>query len=176
MPRKKKEINPKQGERLQTILKEQKISQKGLSKKIFLSEKTISAMINGRSSLTHATAVALINLFPEAGYRYEWIMGYDDYKTNRDMFVSVIQDSQIEADLLYSGVLAFLRLSGYDISPAYENDGTLEGKIKSITAGYIISRDEKSITMDLLQFNKFANKISDYVDFELQHMESITSD
>ena len=169
MPRKKKEINPKQGERLQSILKEQKISQKYLSKKIHLSEKTISAMINGRSSLTHATAVSLLDLFPEAGYRYEWIMGYDDFKTNRDMFVSVINDSQIESDLLYSGTLAFLRLSGYNVSPAYESDGTIEGTVKAMTSGYVISRDGQSITMDILQFNRFSNKIKDFVNFELEH-------
>lgn len=170
MPRKKKEINPKQSERLQIILKEQNINQKELAKRIFLSEKTVSAMVTGKASITPDTATTLVDLFPEAGYRYQWIMGIDDHKTNRDMFISVIRDSQIEADLLYSGLIAFLRLSGYDISPAYENDGTLEGTVKAITSGYVISRDGQSITMDLLHFNRFANKISDYVDFELQHM------
>lgn len=170
MPRKKKEINPKQSERLQIILKEQNINQKELAKRIFLSEKTISAIVTGKASITPDTATSLVDLFPEAGYRYQWIMGIDDHKTNRDMFISVIQDSQIEADLLYSGLIAFLRLSGYEVSYAYENDGTIEGIVKNQTAGYVIKREDQSITLDILQFNKFANKISDYVDFELQHM------
>lgn len=175
MARKKLEVNPKQSQRLKHILQDQNKSQKWLAGQIHISEKMISTMVNGTSAVTPETADLITGIFPE--YRKSWLLGFDDYKNDKDYLEGTIKECQTEADLLYSGVLAFLRLSGYEISPAYKNDGSLEGTIKALTSGYVISRGDQSITLDLLQFNKFSNKINDYVDFELQHMiSSLKSD
>lgn len=168
MARKKLEVNPKQSQRLKQILQEQNKSQKWLAGQISISEKMISTMVNGTSAVTPETADLITSIFPE--YRKSWLLGFDDYMNDKEYLEGTIKECQTEVNLLYSGVLAFLKISGYDISPAYENDGTLEGTVKALTSGYVISRDGQSVPLDLLQFNLFANKISDYVDFELQHM------
>lgn len=170
MPRKKIKINPKQSERLKLILKEQDITQKELSKQIYLSEKMISVIINGKASITYDTATKISDLFPDAGYRYQWLMGYDDHKTNRDLLISLIMNSGIEDELLYSGVAAFIKLSGYAITFDCEKNEMAEGNNRICHKGYVISRDGQAVILDLSQFNHFANKINDYVDFELQHM------
>lgn len=149
-------------------------SKQDLAHMLILTPQALSNNISGKFSPSMETLVRIGELY---NINWKWLVYNDEDMTEADKFKRVIQETQTEADLLYSGVLAFLKLSGYDISPAYENDGTLEGKIKAITSGYVVSRDGKSLTLDLLQFNQFANKINDYVDFELRHMmDSIKSD
>lgn len=175
MARKKLEVNPKQSQRLKKILKDNGKSQKWLSGQIGISEKMISTMVNGSSAVTPETADLITGIFP--GYRKEWLLGYDDYENNKAYLEGTLKNSQTEAELLYSGVLAFLQLSGYDITEAYSKRDSLEDVVKAETSGYVISRDGQSIPLDILKFNQFANKINDYVDFELQHMiKSLTSD
>lgn len=168
MGRKRTLINPVRAKRLKALIEAEGITQTEFAESLYRSQQSISRIITGKNALTEETAKEIIEKFPR--YRLEWLLGYDPYMTQLDLNVATLEKGMEETDILHSGVNVFLHLSGYSISPAYENDGTLEGTVKAITSGYVISRDGQSITLDLLQFNQFANKISDYVDFELQHM------
>lgn len=83
MARPKKEINPLRAQRLKELMTDENMSQRELSKRLELSQQSISRILNGVASLTESTAERLILEFPR--YRFEWIMGYDDIKTKDDM-------------------------------------------------------------------------------------------
>ncbi|MBQ9040943.1 MAG: helix-turn-helix transcriptional regulator [Clostridia bacterium] len=83
MARPQKAINPIRAQRLKEIMTNENVSQRELSKRLNLSQQSISRIINGAASLTETTAELLIHEFPK--YRFEWVMGYDNIKTHEDM-------------------------------------------------------------------------------------------
>lgn len=76
MGKKIKKINPICGQRLKTILNEQKMTQKELAKRLFMTSPTINDIINGRANLTRDNAERVIELFPE--YNISWLLDIDD--------------------------------------------------------------------------------------------------
>ena len=82
MSRPKISVNPVCGIRLKQILKEQGITQTQAGEFLHLSQKTISHMVNGESSVTNETADLMIKEFPQ--YSKAWLLGIDDYKTKND--------------------------------------------------------------------------------------------
>lgn len=75
MPRKAVEIRSIRSERLKTLIDEQGITQAMLSAKIFISQQTISKIINGKANLTEETARKIIEAYP--GYSLDYLMGFD---------------------------------------------------------------------------------------------------
>lgn len=94
MPRIPVKINPKCGERLKVICDEQGIKQYRLGQLIQKSEKTVSSMVKGHSSVTRDTAEAVVAVFPQ--YRIEWLLGFDDIKTKQE--ASLIDELQQRYD------------------------------------------------------------------------------
>lgn len=119
MPRPKLELNPIRGKRLKQIIREKGISQQALSKTIHISQQAISAMVNERANLTETTAKAVIKLYPE--YRYEWLMGYDDFKTRDDMYLSKFSERFKAVSNQMDFMNCVFRLNGYIIK-YIEND------------------------------------------------------
>lgn len=78
----KKEINPKSGERLKELLSDLNMTQEQFGLKIGLGARQISCIVTGVRRLTEENARLIARLFPNV--RYEWLMGYDDYKTDVD--------------------------------------------------------------------------------------------
>lgn len=91
MPRPKVKINPICGKRLKELCKEQKITQTKLSEIIFITQQTLSKIVNGECSLTEQTARKIVNIFPI--YRIEWLMGLDDYKTEAEACHPLLKES-----------------------------------------------------------------------------------
>lgn len=79
MSRKRVEVNPIRGKRLKMLLTENGIDQQELADKIGYTKEHISYIINGRRNLTEEAAQAVVKQFPDT--RIEWLMGYDDFKT-----------------------------------------------------------------------------------------------
>ena len=61
------------------LLTENGIDQQELADKIGYTKEHISYIINGRRNLTEEAAQAVVKQFPDT--RIEWLMGYDDFKT-----------------------------------------------------------------------------------------------
>lgn len=114
MEKKSTKINTIRGERLKILLSEKGISQKDLAEKIGYTKEHVSYIVNGRRNLTADAAELIVKLFSPV--RFEWLMGYDDFKTNADFesaplkkMISEICDKRI----LFSALLFSL---GYDKS------------------------------------------------------------
>lgn len=82
MGRKKTERFPERGKRLQTLLTESGMTQKELSQKIHFSKEHISYVVSGERNMSYEMARSIVSIFPSV--RYEWLMGYDDFKTTDD--------------------------------------------------------------------------------------------
>ena len=73
MARPKVEINPECGKRLKILLEETGEKQVVLSKKIPLSQQTISRIIRGKANLTPENAARIAQLYPQ--YSKYWLLG-----------------------------------------------------------------------------------------------------
>lgn len=170
MGRKTVEINPICGKRVKQIIKEQKITQKELAKKIYLSEKTVSHMINGESSVTKPTAKAIHDLYPE--YLTEWILGLTDNKNKLEVFRSALTQAQEEADLLDTGLFSFVKVNGYEIEATCpDQDGEISSIINAINSGFTFTKDGESVQMTLEDLRAFENDIAEYIDFKLTQLK-----
>lgn len=103
----KETLKERQGERLRQLQKEQGLTQKALGDVIHVSQKMISAIMNGRASLIEEHAETLAT---EYGYRAEWLLGHDPYKT-KDAFKKDMQEKRIE-----SMICDLARLANYKVS------------------------------------------------------------
>lgn len=176
MARPKVEINPIRGLRLKQICEEQKITQKQLSNVIHITQQSISSMVNGTATVTVETADLVTMAFPE--YRKEWLLGLDDYKTEADVqraraeqFTQAIDVMEYEGSLLYTGLCAFARLNGIEITPPKTREtGSLENYFRNIKAGYMIAKGGQAISLSVEEMNRFENEVCDFVELKLKHL------
>lgn len=169
MSRKRLEVNPIRGERLKMLLIENGVDQKEFAEKIGYTKEHISYIVNGRRNLTEDAAQATIKQFP--GTRIEWLMGYDDFKTEAASFHSVINTMKNESNLLYTGLCALGLLTGYEIIPPnLQNAGSLDNFFKQMKAGYRIKNGNQAVDLSLDEMNRFENEICDFVELKLKHL------
>ena len=174
MGRKKVEINPISGIRVKMICKEKGITQEQLSGIINLSKKTVSSMINQKSSVTYFTAMQISHHFPE--YSVAWIMGETDYRNKQEEFADVLKEMREELHNegmdLYSGLFPFVKLNGYSIekNKSVAEDKTLK-LLQDIHGGYTFRKNDSSISLNLKELNLLANEICDYVALRLKYIE-----
>lgn len=165
MSRKYVDYNPIPGKRLKQILKEQGITQTQAGEFLHLSQKTISHMVNGESSVTNETADLMIKEFPQ--YRKAWLLGIDDYKTNREMLLQVIADARKEGTIMENALFSLASLSGFEIT---KNHPQVDNPVTAIHSGYSFTKDGKTVSMNLTELNRFENEICDFIEFRLLHM------
>lgn len=168
MGRKKSEIKPEPAERLKKLCEDERIKQKELSEKILLSPQTISKIINKKSSLTEDNAKRIIDLYPQ--YRFEWLMGYDPYKTTAELNIAILSQAQQEGDKLLLGLQAFASLSGYEILIPLSASGSRDVMeiVEAINHGYSITHAGKTVFISIDNMNRLQNEICDFVEFKLQ--------
>lgn len=109
MGRKQVKINAIRGKRLGELLKEHGIDQREFAREINYSEEHISYIINGKRNLTPDAAEKIVEKFP--GTRIGWLLGYEDYKTNRDKIGAVAQeklDNQLAVETIFDFAADFL--------------------------------------------------------------------
>ena len=82
MSRQRTEINPIRADRVKILMKREKITQTILAERIHQTQQNVSRIMQKRQPLTEETARLIVNAFPE--YRIEWILGYEDFMTEKD--------------------------------------------------------------------------------------------
>ena len=169
MSRKKIEINPIRAERLKMLCKREKLRQIDLVEIVHMRQQNISKMMVLKTAVTDETIRLIHERFPQ--YRVQWLKGDDDYMTNADLFLSMVNSINENGKLLNNGFLSFAMLNGYqiDYAPVYGNN-SIEKTIQNIKKYCTISKDGKSLTLSLAELDDFQNEICDYVAFRLEHM------
>ncbi len=161
-------INPLWGERLKTLCDNEKITQKELSKRIFLSQQTISKIINGKASLTMQTAREIIKNYPQ--YRIEWLMGDSKYKNPAQQMLNVVSEMNSEGELLLHGLLSFAEMTGYTIACNNPISDTIEDFFQNMKEMWTISCGNESVTLSIAEMNRFENEVCDFVGLKLKHL------
>lgn len=123
MARKKEEINPICGHNLKVLLSDNKMTQKELASKLNYTEQHLSLIITGNRRLTVEAARNIANLFP--GTRYEWLMGYDEYRTDDDKISAKMDRGFFRAKIRLCFMRYFFGISGYEVKFIRENKKTL---------------------------------------------------
>lgn len=75
------ELSKKRGEKVKQLLRENRMRQIDLANKIHVTPEHLNAVLNGKRTFHEELAKAIADVF---NVRYEWIAGYDDFRTKDD--------------------------------------------------------------------------------------------
>ena len=117
MGRPKQEINPIRGQRLEKLIDILGIKQCDLAKMIPISQQTISGIVKGNKNLTENVASRIAELFPN-DCRFQWLMGFDQYRTEDDEIAANIEQSQRSGVMEQEFMKKISRGAGYTLSYA----------------------------------------------------------
>ena len=179
MARPKVDINAERCKRLNQVFSETGIPQNWFSKLEhgeygYISQQAISQMINKKANVTETTARTINRYFPQ--YSVDWLMGYTDYKNDREKFSTVISELQTESDLLLRGLIAFAKLCDYEIeltSPAHkpeETSASVDNLMKMLHDGYTIRKGDQTVQLSMEEMNAFENEVCDFVELKIKHL------
>lgn len=118
MARPKVKINPAWSQIIRRICLDQGISQAALSRNINLSQQTVSKIAQGKASLTKETAEAIIKVYPE--YRFQWLMGLDEYPTTAECDTNRLLDEWWAGDQQRERVEKLLLVHGYSVERLFD--------------------------------------------------------
>ena len=171
MGRKPQEINPIRGERLKLLLKEHGMEQKELSERIHLTKEHISYIVTGKRSLTRDNAKLILRLFPNV--RYEWLMGYDDFKTEFDKELHELGQWSNEEETRRKTVKTLAFLAGYEIIDLWDYAGNTGRSIEDLLSfqhqGMQIKKDgELLANIPAEKFNLLAIDIQELAELRIK--------
>lgn len=180
MGRKMTTINTERGQRLKILLTESGMRQDELADKIGYTKEHVSYIVNGKRNLTEDAARAIIRLFPET--RIEWLMGYDDCRTEKQKnllpFIDAIRAGQNESLLMLEGLQSFIAVTKYSLTAsdatacAFDENavGSVEDAIKAVRHYCTISEGERSIPLSVDELNALENEIREYIELRLKYL------
>lgn len=124
-------VNLITGKRVKMILDAEGITQAEACQRLISSRaddghvavQTLSNIINGHKRLTSDMAEKIVNLFPEKKYRKAWLLGYDDFMTEKTEFVDFKKEMSEAADnqtKLLKAAAVILSLYGVDWNGTHE--------------------------------------------------------
>lgn len=157
MGRKKVEVNPIRGQRLKLLLSEHKMEQKELAEKINYTKEHISYIITGQRNLTEDAAKKIVALFPPT--RFEWLMGFDNFRTENEKSLSLFNDWDTEWKQRLNSVRILAYLSGYEIELFEETEKkhNIEEILHAVKEGYKIIKDGRIVAIcPIERFNLLA--------------------
>ena len=128
-------------------------------------------MVNMKANVTEETAHTILEKYPQ--YRFEWLMGLDDDKTVNEKNARIVSTAQAEGDTLWKCMISMSELRGFSIRPNLENQTgkiPLDELLHFVCHSYIISRDGKSATLNVNEFNELENEICDYIEMRLSRI------
>ena len=116
MAKKAPESIPEPAKRLRQLLNENGMTQKELAERIYIDARYVSMLACGTRGLSIDMASRIVNCFP--GTRVQWLLGFDDYKTEPQRTLGVIKHQlgfqEITEELIKS--------HGYRVSHSQNHD------------------------------------------------------
>lgn len=177
MARKRSEVNAIRGKRLGELLSWHGIDQKDFAEKIGYTKEHISYIINGHRNLTIDAAEKIVKIFPDI--RIEWLMGYDDYRTQIDVDAAPLVH-EMDVRKGSRGAMQILsKLAGYEITTenhsgerhyrvALNSDGC---SLEQVDLVYIISKGGKEIARcDDSRYHALAKEVAEFAEFKMQKL------
>lgn len=179
MARTKQEVNPKSAERLKQLYQEHNITQEWLSGETGISQNTLSRIANKKTALSHTVATEIVKVLPNE--RVEWLMGLDDYRTEKEKTFSLFSDWNNEWKRRLNAVRILAYLSGYEIELFSKDEGpkiSVETALQSISEGYKICKDGQVLaTCPLERFNLLALDCQELVEQRIKsYVREVSND
>ena len=168
MPHPKQIINPLSSERLKILLGELKITQNDLANRIYVTQQTISKIVNQKAPLTQKNAELIEKEFPP--YRAAWLLGLDDFKTKAELFLRPLAESTAEHDIMFSALSLLGQINGFSIVPPDISSSDAVSVIKSRKSGYSICKGNRTIHISLEDMNNLEVLIADFVKLQLDYL------
>lgn len=166
MPHPKAEINPLWGIRLKEICEQCDIRQAELAKRIFISQQTISKIINGKATLTLQTAQRIIDLYPQ--YRIEWLTGRDDYKTYNDVFNALFDKHNAKYGMQIMALKSLAELRGFEIIP--DSSGAVLVPSGGYEDIYIVRHERKQFYASYSEIVEWVDDVCDFAELKLTRL------
>jgi len=164
MGRPRVEIKPIRGKRLKQICEEQGITQQVLSSKIYISQQAISNMVTGQANVTEVTARKVIEYVSNEyhyDYRFEWLMGYDDYKTEEDKKHQEFKKQYFKwksiSDLHRTGFNSFALSCGFEVDELDSGE-------------WVLKKGNQSKQLTIEQLINLENEIGNFVEYRLNKL------
>ncbi len=154
-------VNPKQGKRVKEIKKETGLTQKEFAGRIFITQQTLSKIINGKASLTNNVAEKILEEFPGI-CRLEYLLGLDDFKTANDIAMSAFFSGLSTQHDMQTMLVTAAGLLGYKIGCYSENDELI----------WRIVRRNSDISAKITrpEFYALGNEILDFIGFKFEQI------
>lgn len=164
MGRKKVVIDPICGKRLSELISDYGMTHKDFAEAIGYTKEQVSFMVNGKRNITVYSARAIAEKFPSV--RFEWLMGYDDFKTEADRISAIVGKSYASEDLIDN----LISLHGYIV-----NDVTSSQPVQKGEDGCEYHEPKLSITspkgavrfLSPKEFSDLIKTIDDYIEMQL---------
>lgn len=113
-------IRQRQSERLKILKTEQNLTQRELGSTMCVTQQLVSKIIRGEASLKEEQADLLEKAY---GYRSDWLLGIDPYKTKED-FLATTQQKDME-----NIIIDLARRAGYEVAAiSYTGQDDVTGK------------------------------------------------
>lgn len=130
-------------------------------------------------NLTDERAEQIIAAYPQ--YRIQWLMGYDDFKTDAELVAFMLAGVEsaksgseapaLGGTALDASMYLMGQLSGFELSlwrNRLDDARNVEQAVDEIKRGCIVSRYGKSAEIDIDRWGEIANEVCDFVKFKLQ--------
>ncbi len=163
-------INPICGERVKELCKLERISQRTLSEKLFISEQTISKITNGKASLTVNNAILIHKLFPS--YRTEWLLGFDDYRTEYDAQLMPVVLDGIRRKAISSGIETIGKELGFSINRLVDDISNETETInpEKLNLCLEISKGYSTVKVSFQYYNDFCDDLAGYIEYKFTRL------
>ena len=148
----------------------EKKTQAELADKMGITAIVLNAKLNGHRTLTANDARKIADYF---GVRFEYVMGYDDAKTEDDLFNAYEKKTRSLSQRKISSFTTLAELCGYEVvSGGTDCLVSSENGVK--TEDYwILRQGEKERWIYYSQLNDFVEELSDYLSVRLKRVVNI---
>lgn len=167
MSRKKTEINPIRAERVKELIEREGISQIDFGRRIHQTQQNVSRIINLKTALTEETALDIVAAFPE--YRIEWLLGYDDARTDYERADNIQLMKDLVADSMWGVIEKSLNKKGKSLKFVHRSGQHVDSTERLHADCYYSVVDRKTgkelKRLTALEMVQFEQKLQEYCDF-----------
>lgn len=153
-------------DRIKALLQERGMNQQSLADEIPLTAQYFSAMINGHRNFQVDVAKRIAEILPPV--RYQWIMGEDDFKTERDL----IEHSEKNTDKVYLAIENLVDGLGFGLYAENLEESIPVNKIPSECTLFLYNDYENISVGEYTQadiMNLF-EEIADFAEFKIKKL------
>lgn len=175
-----KKINPVRRDRLIQLMDETGVGQNELYRRSGVAQQNIWKVVHSELNLSDSAAESIISAFPK--YRIQWLLGYDDYKTEADLLAHYFDKQKEQSNKERALFCLVADLGKWNVYPSsvvggaeYDPDNEAMSETNFFTWEFDnyakIRKGKTAVDLNKSKFERLVSKTVDYFNFELAHMD-----